>query len=592
MDGKTQQLFQKCLWRNFTESELEKLSSRSVDASFRKELAEIDWEFFCKYYLAEHFTKPFANMHWEMAEDFSEALESESQVFEVIAFPREFGKTTWVSLAFVLYCILYQKRRYIIPLSQAYDQAKDYLSDIKAELEGNERIIDDFGDLRGTPWQASEIRTSTGVRVKPLGSRMKLRGRKERWQRPDLIIADDLEDVVTAKNEAERKAKKNWVMRTVLKAGTDNTVFFFVGNKIHEDGVIAMLLDNPLFIKREYKAVTSWAQRQDLWDEWRRILTRYPKDSQRGKHEARKFYVDHRQDMDLGAVSSWPEGKSYYDLMVMLVVGGRTAFFAEMQNEPQSDEDRVFKFDEYRLVSTSDGDVALIPLNGNPSCRLKDCLYFMSVDPSLGKISGDPSAIVVVALSPTGHLFVLVADIAFRTPYHIIQDLIRYHTKYPTQRCAVEVVQFQALFATDAARESAAQGAYINFVQLTPKTNKTLRIQGLEPAVAAGYILLPEFGVDQLKHEALNWPNVSHEDGLDALELCYQIVQSFEASKAPQIIEGESMIAGDGKLFAPDDANEALFDLAERLAHDREVALALNEGREPPKEQWWPIMRY
>lgn len=561
-----------------------------ITSELRRQLAEIDWEFFCKYYLEPHFTKPFADMHWEMAEDFAELLERDEPSHEVVAFPREFGKTTWVSLALPLYCILFEKRRFIILLAQGHDQSKDYLSDIRTELEENERILEDFGDLQGTPWQATEIRTSTGIRVKPLGARMKLRGRKERWQRPDLIVADDLEDTVAAENEAERKARKAWINRVVLKAGTDNTVFFFVGNKIHNDGVIAMLLKNPLFIKREYKAVISWATRQDLWEEWRRVLVSYPDEADRGKIEAKRFYQRHKREMDEGAMSSWEAGRSYYDLMVMLAVGGRVAFFSELQNEPMTEESGIFNFGEYRILSADDGeDAALIPLDGGPAVRLSACTIYGSVDPSLGKKTSDPSAIIIMARAPTGQFFVLVADKRRRSPYQTIKDILRYHRKYRITRFAIETVQFQALFATDAARESMKTGAYINFVQVTPKNNKRLRIIGLEPAVTSGYVLLPEFGCDELKTEALNWPNITHEDALDALELCYSVAIGHEIDPSAQVVEGESLLAGDGQLLAP--INDPFFLEAESLAHQRDVVLAIEAGREPPKELWIPIMR-
>lgn len=592
MNEKDLQLFQRCLRRNFSDKEIESnnLLSRPIDSAFRRQLAEIDWEFFCKYYLHRHFTKPFAQMHWELAEDFSDALASEEQHHEVIAFPREFGKTTWVSLGLPLYCVLFAKRKFIILLAQAYDQSKDYLQDIKLELEDNERILEDFGDLRGTPWQATEIRLANGVRVKPLGARMKLRGRKERWQRPDCIIADDLEDTIAVRNENERKARKTWIQRTVLRAGTDNTVFFFVGNKIHVDGCIAMLLENPLFIKRVYKAVEQFADREDLWSEWRRILTAYPGNTDRGRVEALRFYKQHRVEMDEGAVSSWPEGWSYYKLMLSLVTGGRSAFFAEMQNEPRGGEGAVFEYGTYRMAADDKGEVVLIPLTGHPAVKLSQCKFFGSADPSLGKKRSDPSALIFLALAPTGQMFLLVDDERSRPPYTIIRDIQRHHLKFPTVRFAIEVVQFQALFATDAAKEAMRTGTYINYVQVPAKTNKYLRIQSLEPAISMHYVLIPEHGADTLKSQLQNWPNCANDDGLDALELAYRIASTYSEEPAPQIIEGDSIVAGNHTLFAP--VQDPFFLEAEKRAHERDVLVALEEGREPPKEQWWPKMRY
>lgn len=557
----------------------------------RVQLAEIDWEFFCKYYFPRHFSKPLGRLHRQMADDFTEALAAGEQVHEVIAFPREHGKTTWVSLALVLYCILFRKRMYIILLAQEHSQAKDYLADIKAELEDNERVHEDFGNLVGTPWQATEIKTATGIRVKPLGARMKLRGRKERHQRPDLIIADDLEDIVTAQNETERESRKTWVKRTVLRAGTDNTVFFFVGNKIHNDGVIAMLLENSLFRKREYKAIQSWPERQDLWDEWADILAQYPDDSNRGKDEARRFYLQHREEMDLGAQVAWPEGQPLYQLMLALKIGGRSAFYAEMQNEPIAPGDRLFTYKTYRSTVTDSGDVILQASQGGPAVKLSQCIFFYGVDPSLGVKGGDPSAIIVLARAPNGQLFVVAADAQRRTPYRIIEHIQSWHLKFPVTRCALEVVQFQALFATDAARESMQAKTYINYVQVPAVSNKQLRIGTLEPPLSLGYILLPEEGMLNLKDQLESWPNVRHDDILDGLELAYRVASTFSSSESPQIVEGEPYDIGDGNQFSP--AEDLMtYQQADSLAHRLDVERAKLLGQPEPKELWLPKMRY
>jgi predicted phage terminase large subunit-like protein len=578
------------LHRHFTNDQITQLAHRQIDSDFRRELGEIDWIFFCQYYLPRHFNKPFGNLHLELFDDFSAALSAEQQTHEVIAFPREHGKTTCVSLACALYAALYQKRFFIILLAQEHGQSKDYLSDIKAELESNDRILEDFGDLVGVPWQATEIRLNSGVRIKPLGARMKLRGRKERHQRPDLIIADDLEDIVTAQNEAEREARKTWVLRTVLRAGTDNTAFFFVGNKIHNDGVVAMLLDNPLFKKRNYKAIQEWPTNDDLWDEWRNVLSKHPGDSDRGKHEAHNFYADNEDALLEGAVVGWPEGMPLYNLMLALAIGGRSAFYAEMQNEPVAPGDRIFTYHTYQTRLDTNGEVTLQPTEGGPITLLSQCKFFYAVDPSLGQKRSDPTGIICLARAPTGQLFVWLVDVQRRPPYKTIEAIQSHHLKYPVCRCALEVVQFQALFATDAARESMQTGTYINYVQVPARSNKSLRIGTIEPPLTLGYVLLPEMGGEVLKQQIENWPNVRHDDALDALELAYRTASTYKSHDAPQIVEGEVAYTGDGRVFAP--TSKLTYEQAESLAFANDVRLAAKEGRPVPEEMWQPVMRY
>lgn len=589
-NGGTAALVEAALQRHFTSAQIDELKQRPFDSSFRRQLAEIDWEFFTQYYLHKHFNKPFGQLHIELFDDFTAALASDQQTHEVIAFPREHGKTTCVSLACALYAALYEKRLFIILLAQEHGQSKDYLSDIKSELESNPRILEDFGDLVGVPWQATEIRMANGVRIKPLGARMKLRGRKERHRRPDLIIADDLEDIVSAKNESEREARKNWVLRTVLRAGTDNTAFFFVGNKIHNDGVIAMLLENPLFKKRTYKAVMEWPTNEALWDEWRGILAAYPADSDRGKHEAFEFYSEHHEAMEQGADVVWPEGQPLYSLMLALTIGGRAAFYAEMQNEPIAPGDRIFTYKTYRTSIDDESRVVMQPTDGGATVRLDQCKFFYGLDPSLGKKKSDPVGLICLARAPNGQLFMWISDIQRRPPYKTIEALHSHHKQHPVCRCAIEVVQFQALFATDAARESMQAGLYINYVQVPARSNKELRIGTLEPPLTLGYVLLPEMGAEVLKQQIENWPNVSNDDGLDALELAYRIASTYKSDEAPQIVEGEPQKLGDGSQFSP--SLQLDYEKAEELAFQRDVQIALAEGREPPEKLWQPIMRY
>jgi predicted phage terminase large subunit-like protein len=222
---------------------------------------------------------------------------------------------------------------------------------------------------------------------------------------------------------------------------------------------------------------------------------------------------------------------------------------------------------------------------------LSQCNIFGAVDPSLGVTGGDYSAILALARAPTGQLFLVLDDEKRRSPYNIIRDVQGHHQRLNFTRVGIETVQFQALFATDAARESMKSGLYINFVQVPQgNRNKYLRIQGLEPAVTTGYILVPEHGAEELKRQAASWPMGSHDDGLDCLEICYRITTSWSAEGHAQIVEGKSMLAGDGMLLAP--SIEKDWDVAEQLAHEADVARAIEEEREPPKELWQPMMRY
>ena len=62
------------------------------------------------------------------------------------------------------------------------------------EFEENPAIIEDFGFLPGKVWRGNVLVTKSNIKLEAIGSGKKIRGRKHRNWRPDLIILDDVEN--------------------------------------------------------------------------------------------------------------------------------------------------------------------------------------------------------------------------------------------------------------------------------------------------------------------------------------------------------------------------------------------------------------
>ena len=87
-----------------------------------------------------------------------------------------------------LHAILYAYKHYILILSDSSEQAEGFLDDIKTELEDNANIIMDFGSLKGDKaWRTGVILTKTDIKAEAIGSGKKVRGRRHRNWRPDLM---------------------------------------------------------------------------------------------------------------------------------------------------------------------------------------------------------------------------------------------------------------------------------------------------------------------------------------------------------------------------------------------------------------------
>lgn len=535
------------LLRHFSVAELQEagLLDRLPDRSVRTQLADIDPEFFCYFYLGTHFNKPGAKMHGKLYDTIVKVMSTPGRVNAVFVLPRGFAKTTITTLGVPAWAVCTNKRHYIIIVSNSFDQAKEQLATLKEELEHNVRIQEDFGVLRGKRWQEDGIETTNDVKIIALGRGMKIRGRKYRQWRPDLILADDLENLKEAQSSTQRDHLKRWVKQSLLRAGWEDTKAFFLGNFLHHDCLLIDLGDNPLFTSTVHKAVVSWPKRADLWEEWRQVITDLA-DEQKEEH-AYQFFLANREEMLRGAKSAWPEAFPFYDLMVMKVSEGDASFSMELQNEPTDPEKRHFRHwgkyrKEYRANPQGGGDIWLIPESGHPAVPLSACAIFGATDPSLGKATrSDPSGIILLAKAPTNQVFVLEADRKRRPPHQIMRDQEKWARTYIIARWGIEAVQFQAFYAAESARQSMQANVYLPVVpiQQSHRGGKILRIQSLQPDLENEYILLCDRGQENLEEELVQFPMGAHDDLLDALEIAWRIAQQWKSLESVGIIQGD-----------------------------------------------------
>ena len=123
-----------------------------------------------------------------------------------------------------LHAVVYGYKHYILLLSDSSEQAEGFLDEIKTELEENADLIEDFGSLKGEKtWRSNGILTKNDIKVEAIGSGKKVRGRKHRNWRPDLIVLDDIENDENVNTPEQRKKLKSWFEKAVSKAGDTYT---------------------------------------------------------------------------------------------------------------------------------------------------------------------------------------------------------------------------------------------------------------------------------------------------------------------------------------------------------------------------------
>ncbi len=480
--------------------------------------AKKDLEYFGLTYFPHYLDTPPSELHKYFSLRYPQmvlrANETGEGDREADAAPRGNAKSTWTTLILPLWCAAYKHRLFPLIVSETAAQSADFISFIKAELETNERLKQDFPDLcgEGPVWQASQIITRNGIKIRGVGAGQKLRGMRHGSRRPDLVICDDLENDESVESPDQRKKLEKWFFKALMKIGQPDTVYIVVGTILHYDSLLSNLLKKPGWKGRKFKAVLKWSQSK-LWDAWEALFSDITIGKEEAEDQADEFFAHHRAEMLAGTEVLWKEREDYYYLMKMRVSEGRAYFDSEKQNDPISPEDCLFREEDFVYYDDDVIDLTGIPLDG-------------TLDPSLGKKSKrhDPSAIIGGKYI-NGRIYLTVADIEKRVPDRIIDDVLAYHERERFRAFGVESIQFQEFFATSLANEAHERNLTLNVVELKPHTDKMLRIQTLQPWIKNGWIVFRRNMralIDQLAH----YPMGDHDDGPDALEQLKSMIES------------------------------------------------------------------
>lgn len=508
----------------------------------RRAMAATSPRVFAQLYLQHHFRLPESTMHRWLFGILEEVTVDRGERVAVAA-PRGHAKSTVVSLAYVLWSILYEKEQFVLLVSATQGQAIELLRAIKEELQTNERLIRDFPQVcyppgskpAPKPWRDNHITLRNGIAIKAYGAGQSIRGIKKRQHRPSLMIVDDLEEQDHTLSAEQREKLRSWFERTLLKAGDSDTNVVVVGTILHYDSLLANLTEPddarrvPGWYAHRFRAVREFSDRADLWQQWEAIRGgRRVYEDLGPERGAKQFLEDNREEMLRGTKVLWPEREDYERLMDTRLVEGRVSFQAEKQNEPLDPEQCLFK--ESSFIYWDDefaGPQELIRSLGS------NVRFFGACDPSLGRGRGDYSAITVLAEDRrTKVLYVIVADIARRMPEQTIERIMEYHKMYSFKAFGVEANQFQELMVRDLRTRLRAVGRHAQIEAMVNSQNKEARIAQLEPIIQQGQLRLSRRHHDLLEQLCV-FPQGAHDDGPDALEMA---VRTHEKRKYGTIV--------------------------------------------------------
>ena len=341
----------------------------------RKRAASRDFRAFCESYFPLTFHLEWSEDHLRVIAKIEQAV-LEGGLF-AMAMPRGSGKTSLCETA-CLWAMLYGHREFVALIGSDEEHATDMLDSIKAELEHNEALAEDFPEvcfpirsLEGITqrssgqlhqgrqthigWTAKEIvlptidgSASSGAIIRVAGITGRIRGMKykrpdSRAVRPSLVLIDDPQTDESARSATQCAARERILAGAILGlAGPNEKIAgLLTVTVVRPDDLADRILDqdqHPQWQGERTKLVYAFPDNEALWAEYARERAEGLR-SGTGISRATAFYTANRAAMDAGARVAWPQRFHHDEVSAIqhamnLKLQDEAAFYAEYQNEP------------------------------------------------------------------------------------------------------------------------------------------------------------------------------------------------------------------------------------------------------------------
>jgi phage terminase large subunit-like protein len=440
-----------------------------------------DFKYFFVYYFTEYLKYPFAQFHYDLFADFDALMNGTYRELAIIAF-RESGKTSFAKI-FLVWLILYNKRRYLNVDSFSITNAERILFDVVLSLQTNHKIKEDFGEMYNSKRDQSEVTqkrinnfvTNNGVRVEAHSTGKSVRGRLHGSQRPDFLLLDDFETNETKDSKAHTASVISHIDE--FKSGLDSqAIILYLGNYITEYGSIVTLFDRAKSdIRLKVRNIPVEANGVPTWPQ--------------------KYAMTDIEAKEKNLVSLEDKKRQL----------GSLVYSAEMLNQPIASESQKFKKTMFKYRTRKD----VSEMNTRK---------FATIDTALSKESHS-DATGVVRNYVNDQNFWHISGKAYRVnPKELIDLLFELHAE-GMEKIGIETTVYTQAIEPFFQEECRKRGKYPYIVQLKHGgVMKESRIESLVAPYEAGSIFHIEGECEEMEEQLLKFPIGQHDDVIDALQ--------------------------------------------------------------------------
>lgn len=433
------------------------------------------------------------------------------------AAPRGHAKTMFNSNTYPIHELVFNKRQFILIISETANLSATLIRYIAEQLKYNEKLRSDYGELLSPSKQLNDIdnnemfETTSGALVRSGSIGKAIRGARNGGQRPDLIICDDLESMDNTNTPEAREKNLHWYNSVIVPIGTpEKTGIIYMGTMVHGSGLLPNILNRADYDSKVYSAFLDEPLHTELWQKYEEILL--DTENPNRIDIADRFYEKNKARMDIGAETLWQDRFSYAYLIKKKVEVGSRAFASEYLNKPSDPDSQIFNENTIHFFNDRDLDMDEVRNSGK-----YDIFSFWDI--AIGRTKrSDYNAIVTIAKHrPTGIIYVIDAWAA-KVPVHKAMEVaVEKIIEYKPRMFGVESVQAQYEMFRQLQQKIYAMGIYgTKVLPVKPTGKKEERIELMEPLFENGFLKI-RTTQRLLKEQLEQFPNADYDDLPDAL---------------------------------------------------------------------------
>lgn len=450
--------------------------------AYRRAVTQNDPVRFALTYLPHHLASPltggtisFCPLHIGMAK-IGRSWISENPRRDAVIAPRSAGKSFWAFLALPLWAMAHRHRHYVVAFADSSGQAEGHLANLRRELESNELLMTDYPELAparggGARNNARDLLLSGGSAMSARGMDSRALGARSGADRPDLLVGDDLEPM-SRYSAAVRDDRLRVLIDGVLPMG-DRASVLLVGTVVRYGSIMHTLAQH--------------ARGRDTGESW----------------PVTEAFTGHYFPPILGSGdrerSCWPARWPIDELRRRRDAGGSSWWLSFTNDPPRPGESGAGWTPEMFSYGGAHVERWIVVADVATTSRARS----------------DQTALAVLGVDVSGRHLVVAHCRGVRAQPGEIRDMAhRLAEEYGAREIHVEVNQG----GDNWRRVFSPMPEGVRFVPFHTRTSKSDRILSLVDLYARGGVVHRR-RLGELERQALAWPDVAHDDLVDAISL-------------------------------------------------------------------------